>query len=50
MGNKPGVSAIRMGDWKLLVGASDTDAEEQTDNQKNSGKLELYNLAEDISE
>ena len=50
MGNKPGVSAIRMGEWKLLVGASDTDAEEHVDNQKSSGKLELYNLAEDISE
>ena len=50
LGNKPGVSAIRMGDWKLLVGASDTDAEEQADSQKSSGKLELYNLAEDIAE
>ena len=50
MGNKPGVSAIRMGEWKLLVGASDTDAEEHVDNQKSSGKLELYNIAEDIWE
>lgn len=50
LGNQPVVSAIRMGDWKLLVGASDTVAEEQADNQKNSGRLELYNLAEDISE
>lgn len=50
MGNKPGVSAIRMGDWKLLVGASDVFSEEQVDDQKNAGMVELYNLAEDISE
>lgn len=50
VGNQPGVSAIRMGDWKLLVGSSDKDSEEPSSNQKNNGKLELYNLADDIAE
>lgn len=50
IGNKSGVSAIRMGDWKLLLSASDNDAEEQAGNQKDSGKMELYNLADDIAE
>ena len=35
-GTTPNVKALRMGDWKLLVPAS--------------GKMELYNLAKDISE
>jgi hypothetical protein len=35
-GTKRGQAAIRMGDWKLLVGAGDGD--------------QLYNLAEDIGE
>lgn len=50
VGNRPGVSAVRMGDWKLLVSPSEKDAEEQSGDQKTSGKLELYNLSEDIAE
>ena len=50
VGNRPGESAIRMGDWKLLLSASDNVAEEQTGNQRASGKMELYNLADDIAE
>lgn len=50
IGNKPGASAIRMGDWKLLISPSDNDAEEQASTEKASGKMELYHLAEDIAE
>lgn len=50
VGSKPGVSALRMGDWKLLLNPSDKNAEEQAGNQKDSGEMELYNLADDISE
>ena len=50
VGNKPGVSAIRMGDWKLLLNASDKDVEDQVGDQKGTGEIELYNLADDISE
>ena len=50
VGNRPGVSAVRMGNWKLLVSPTDKDAEEQSGDQKTSGKLELYNLVEDIAE
>ena len=48
MGTKPGKAAIRMGDWKLLRDPSEVDAEESED-ASHSG-LELYNLAEDLSE
>lgn len=50
VGNKPGVAAIRMGDWKLLVSPSDKDAEEQTVAEANSERMELYNLLKDIAE
>ncbi len=50
VGNKPGVAAIRMGDWKLLISPSDKVAEEQTGAEVNSGMMELYNLLEDIAE
>ncbi len=55
VGNRPGVSAIRMGDWKLLLspsekGAEEQSAEEQSANDKPSGKMELYNLTQDIAE
>ena len=47
----PGRAAVRMGDWKLLVNASEQDAEEvTTENPAPVGKVELYNLAADISE
>jgi arylsulfatase A-like enzyme len=44
-------AGIRMGNWKLLIGGSEADAEEGN-NQKQAGqqKLELYNLAEDLGE
>lgn len=47
----PTPCAIRMGDWKLLVGASDTDAESVPDAaQLAADKVELYNLADDPGE
>lgn len=49
MGTIPGKAAIRMGDWKLLRNPSEVDAEESDDKSANAG-LELYNLADDISE
>jgi len=48
-GMAPGQAALRMGDWKLLVKASDVDAEEATVAPKGGG-FELYNLANDIGE
>jgi arylsulfatase A-like enzyme len=43
--------ALRAGDWKLLVGASDVDAESAPDVAKStSEKVELYNLADDPGE
>jgi arylsulfatase A-like enzyme len=42
--------AVRMGDWKLLLNASDDDAEDGGKNVKATGKIELYNVANDISE
>ena len=51
MGTQPGKAAIRMGDWKLLLSASQQDAEEApAEAQRTSEKVELYNLADDISE
>lgn len=50
-GTVPSKMAIRMGDWKLLLNASEQDAEEVApDGDKATGKVELYNLADDISE
>lgn len=49
MGTKPGRAAIRMGDWKLLRDPSEVDAEESDDMSATAG-LELYNLADDLSE
>ena len=47
----PGRAAVRMGDWKLLLNASEQDAEEvTTESAAPAGKVELYNLATDISE
>jgi len=51
MGTVPGKAAVRMGDWKLLLNASEKDAEEApADEAKSSGNVELYNLAQDIGE
>ncbi len=52
-GTRPGASAIRMGDWKLLTNASETDEEEAPAGPAATvaGKgVELYNLADDIGE
>ena len=47
----PTPAAIRMGDWKLLVGASEIDAEDASDSSEPAGaKAELYNLADDPGE
>jgi len=50
-GTVPSKMAIRMGDWKLLVNASEQNPEEASDVAgKTAAKVELYNLVEDISE
>lgn len=49
-GSSPRRMALRMGDWKLLLNASEQDAEESPGVDSATGKMELYNLAEDISE
>jgi len=50
-GTVPSRMAVRMGDWKLLLNASEQVAEEApASGDKATGKVELYNLAEDISE
>ncbi len=49
-GTSPDVRAVRMGDWKLLVNPSDKDAEEGGAGKADTEKVELYNLADDISE
>lgn len=48
-GTTPARAAVRFGDWKLLVGASDRNAEEDGDKADGSG-VELYNLADDLGE
>ena len=53
MGTTPGRAAVRMGDWKLLLNASETDAEEaagDVDKSTATKGVELYNLADDIGE
>ena len=50
-GTTPGKAAIRMGDWKLLLNASERDGEDAPDEPASvRGKVELYNLADDIAE
>ena len=49
-GMSPAKMALRIGDWKLLLNASDKDAEEAKGSEAASGKMELYNLATDIGE
>ena len=51
LGTVPGKAAVRMGDWKLLLNASERNAEEAPDDEaKSTGSVELYNLAADIGE
>lgn len=49
-GTSPSRTAIRCGDWKLLVGASENGAEEVADDATVPKHLELYNLATDLGE
>jgi arylsulfatase A-like enzyme len=49
-GMAPDKMALRMGNWKLMLNASDKDAEEAKGSDKAIGKMELYNLANDIAE
>jgi arylsulfatase A-like enzyme len=55
VGTSPQRVAIRMGDWKLLLNPNHTqgrqgDPDDQEDTVVGQDHLELYNLAEDISE
>lgn len=51
MGTQTGKAAIRMGDWKLLLNASQQNAEEApAEATRTAEKVELYNLANDIGE
>jgi len=49
-GTSPSCTAIRCGDWKLLVGASEKGTEEAADDAAVPKRIELYNLATDIGE
>jgi len=50
-GNSPSRATIRVGDWKLLLNADEQNAEDTAPGgEKATGKVELYNLAEDIGE
>lgn len=49
-GMAPTKMALRMGEWKLLLNASDKDAEDAKGNDQATDKMELYNLAKDIGE
>ncbi len=50
-GITPSRMAIRMGDWKLLLNASEQmDEDSATGGDMAAGKVELYNLADDIGE
>jgi arylsulfatase A-like enzyme len=49
-GMRPEQAAIRMGDWKLLLGASDANAEEARGKRATGKAVQLYNLASDIGE
>ncbi len=49
-GTTIGQAAIRMGDWKLLLGANDKDAEEVPGDKSKSGNISLFNLSDDIGE
>ena len=56
MGSQPGEAAIRSGDWKLLVNPTDSKRENKKKSKSEAGvivngdRIELYNVADDISE
>jgi len=56
VGSSPKKAAVRAGDWKLLLNASEVDDEELPDpskaepDSKDAGQVELYNLADDPGE
>jgi arylsulfatase A-like enzyme len=54
VGGSPDRTAVRMGDWKLLLNASEQDLESANDSTNGKGKkansMQLYNLAADIGE
>jgi len=56
VGREPGVAAVRMGDWKLLVnpydkyGSKGVTLKEDSQKSKHGERVELYNLANDASE
>ena len=60
LAGSPERAALRMGDWKLLMNASEVDSEEATEpaaKQEHQGKrtakangIELYHLTSDIGE
>jgi arylsulfatase A-like enzyme len=56
VGSSPSKAAVRSGDWKLLLNASEQNDEEspesgaETPTSQQVGRVELYNLAEDVSE
>lgn len=59
VGTSPNRTAVRMGDWKLLVnpnhsqgrrGDPEDEAETPATTEQGSGSIELYDLAHDISE
>jgi arylsulfatase A-like enzyme len=49
-GMRPQTRAVRMGDWKLLVGASERDAYNADGDPDAAGSVELYHLADDLGE
>jgi arylsulfatase A-like enzyme len=55
VGGSPDRTAVRMGDWKLLLNASEQDLESANDSGNRKGKkascsVQLYNLASDAGE
>ena len=49
-GRSPEQRAIRMGNWKLIVDASDKGAREARNTTAANGKIALYDLASDLGE
>ena len=49
-GTRKNVTAIRVGNWKLLVNPNNKDEEDSEGIETESGKVELYNLGNDLGE